>query len=102
MKELLKKLTLKEKLGQLTQLAPHFFNEQLKAKLYGKIKDLEINYEELFYLGSILGIGGPKEKKELQDLYLKNSKSKIPLLFMGDVIHGCKTIYPVPLTSLFF
>ena len=99
MKELLKKLTLKEKLGQLTQLAPHFFNEQLKAKLYGKIKDLEINYEELFYLGSILGIGGPKEKKELQDLYLKNSKSKIPLLFMGDVIHGCKTIYPVPLAQ---
>lgn len=99
MKELLKKLSLKEKLGQLTQLAPHFFKAQFKAKLYGKLNDLKINYEELFYLGSILGISGPKEKKALQELYLKNSKNKIPLLFMGDVIHGCKTIYPVPLAQ---
>ena len=37
------------------------------------------------------------EMKMVQDKYLSRSRHKIPLMFMADIIHGYKTIFPVPL-----
>ena len=47
--------------------------------------------------GSILGMVGARQTIAIQKQYLKDSKHKIPLLFMTDVIHGYRTIFPSPL-----
>ncbi len=94
---ILNNMTLKEKIGQMTQVAPYFFISDSEATVYGALRNLNINKEQVYTIGSILVIGGPSEMIKLQDSYLKNSTHKIPLMFMADVIHGYKTIFPVPL-----
>ena len=95
--QILKSMTLKEKIGQMTQLAPYFFIRDSEATVYGALRNLNINKEQLYTVGSVLGIGGPNEMIKLQKSYLENSTHKLPLVFMADVIHGYKTIFPVPL-----
>src|SRR5699024_1040914 len=46
---------------------------------------------------SVLGSAGANQNRKIQDQYLKNSRLKIPLLFMADVINGFRTIFPIPL-----
>ena len=94
---ILNNMTLKEKIGQMTQVAPYFFISDSEATVYGALRNLNINKEQAYTIGSILGIGGPSEMIKLQESYLKNATHKIPLMFMADVIHGYKTIFPVPL-----
>lgn len=94
---LLQKLTTKEKIGQLLQIAPFFFIKDLEKEVYGPLLDLQLNEEKIFLAGSVLGIGSATEMMEVQKQYLKKSKHQIPLLFMADIIHGYKTIFPVPL-----
>ncbi len=94
---LLKKLTIEEKIGQLMQLAPFFFIGDLKKEVYGPIEALGLDEDEVFLAGSVLGIGSADEMKRVQNSYLKRSRHKIPLIFMADIIHGYKTIFPVPL-----
>ncbi len=48
-------------------------------------------------VGSILNATGVKYTRELQELNLKHSRLKIPLLFGYDVIHGYRTIFPITL-----
>jgi beta-glucosidase len=95
--KMLNNMTLKEKIGQMTQLAPYFFISDSEATVYGALRNLNINKEQVYTVGSILGIGGPSEMIKLQESYLKNATHQIPLMFMADVIHGYKTIFPVPL-----
>ena len=95
--QILKTMTLKEKIGQMTQLAPYFFISDSETAVYGALRNLNINKDQLFTVGSVLGISGPDEMIKLQKLYLENSTRKVPLVFMADVIHGYKTIFPVPL-----
>ncbi|OPJ62132.1 beta-glucosidase BglX [Clostridium oryzae] len=96
-KELLSNITLKEKIGQLLQLTPMFLQEKAVGEITGPMGDLGIDSEDIKNCGSILGIGGAEEVMEIQKNYLENSKHKIPLLFMADVIHGYRTIFPIPL-----
>ncbi|MEP6550719.1 MAG: glycoside hydrolase family 3 N-terminal domain-containing protein, partial [Gemmatimonadales bacterium] len=49
--------------------------------------------------GSFLGIFGADYTRELQRIATRESRLKIPLLFALDVIHGFRTIYPVPLAE---
>ncbi|MDD3712190.1 MAG: glycoside hydrolase family 3 N-terminal domain-containing protein [Candidatus Izemoplasmatales bacterium] len=95
--EILNNMTLKEKIGQMTQVAPYFFISDSEATVYGALRNLNINKEQVYTIGSILGIGGPSEMIKLQESYLKNATHELPLMFMADVIHGYKTIFPVPL-----
>jgi len=95
--KILKSMTLKEKIGQMTQLAPFFFIRDSETAVYGALRNLNINKDQLFTVGSVLGVGGPDEMIKLQKSYLENSTHKVPLVFMADVIHGYKTIFPVPL-----
>ncbi len=88
---LLQQMTLEEKLGQLTQFSGGMATGPDNVKL---------DQNELAArggLGSILNLTGAKEVNELQRQAVEKSRLKIPILFSLDVIHGYRTIYPVPL-----
>ena len=95
--KLLNQLSIKEKIGQLMQLAPYLFVRDLKVEVAGHVRALNLDEEKIFLSGSILGIGSANEMKEVQSKYLAKSRHQIPLVFMADIIHGYKTIFPVPL-----
>jgi beta-glucosidase len=96
-KQLLKDLTIEEKIGQLLQIAPFFFIEDIEIDVSGHVGPLALNEQKIFLAGSVLGIGHAKEMMSVQEKYLKKSRHKIPLMFMADIIHGYETIFPVPL-----
>ncbi len=83
--DLLASMTLEEKLGQLTQYSGsnREYKDLVKA---GKI-------------GSFLNVTGAQEVNVLQRLAREESRLGIPLLFGLDVIHGYKTIFPIPLAA---
>lgn len=81
---LLGKMTLEEKLGQMNQLSPWDFNE-----LAGKVRKGEV--------GSILNYTDSALVNKIQRVAVEESRLGIPLLVSRDVIHGYKTIFPIPL-----
>lgn len=83
--KLLSKMTLDEKIGQMNQLS--YF--QTSDQLLEQIKKGEI--------GSLLNIIDPIEVNRIQKLALENSRLGIPLIIGRDVIHGLKTVFPIPL-----
>lgn len=83
--QILSKMTLDEKIGQMNQLN---FNGKDQA-LIEKIKKGEV--------GSLLNVIDPNMVNELQKIALEESPNKIPLIIGRDVIHGLKTIFPIPL-----
>lgn len=85
---LLAKMTLAEKLGQLQQLDGDFPTGA------GRPEQFEMVRKGL--LGSTLNVRGAKNVNELQRAAME-SRLKIPHLFAFDVIHGYRTIFPVPL-----
>ncbi len=97
MRELLNSLTIKEKIGQLAQLAPFLFISNLSVEITGYVRELHLDQKKIFTSGSVLGIGSAQEMIRVQKEYLSNSRHKIPLMFMADIIHGYKTIFPVPI-----
>lgn len=84
---LLARMTLAEKLGQLQQLDGDY-------RGFARPEHLEMARKGL--LGSTLNVRGVKYTNELQKAALE-SRLKIPMLFGFDVIHGYRTIFPVPL-----
>jgi len=94
---ILHNLTLEEKIGQLLQLAPFFLMKDIKVEIFGSVQELNLTSEKIFNSGSILGIGSAKDMISVQKKYLENSRHKIPLVFMADIVHGYKTIFPVPI-----
>jgi len=82
---LLKAMTLEEKIGQLSQL---FDFRRSKA-----IDDAVAKGE----LGSLLFVTDPAEINRLQHLAVDKTRLHIPLIFGFDVIHGFRTIFPVPI-----
>jgi len=92
--ELIKKMTLEEKVGQLIQYngswdvtGPAPAGGGDKAK-YDHLKSGRV--------GSMLNVVSVKATREAQELAMQ-SRLKIPLIFGYDVIHGYQTIFPVPL-----
>lgn len=94
LKELLNDLSLKEKLGQLIQLTGSFYQDD-SALVTGPKENLGIDDEIVQLAGSLLNVRGAKITKKIQKKHLE--KSRIPMLFMGDVINGFETIFPVPI-----
>src|SRR5512138_3930337 len=87
MEALLGKMSLVEKIGQLTQIGGADWNQGPKP-------------EEVIRkggAGSVLWLNDTKKFNALQKIAVEESPSKIPLLFALDVIHGYRTIFPVPL-----
>ena len=82
---LLSRMTLEEKIGQMNQISS-----------YGNIEDMSglIKKGEV---GSILNEVDPVRVNALQRVAMEESRLGIPLLMARDVIHGFKTIFPIPL-----
>lgn len=59
--------------------------------------EMHITENDLFEVGSCIGIKDAETAKLVQSKYLERNHHGIPLVFMLDVIHGFKTIYPIPL-----
>jgi len=80
---LLGQMTLEEKIGQLSQVngSGHHLHDDIRAGRIGSILN-EVNVDEI---------------NEAQRIALKESRLGIPLLIGRDVIHGFKTIFPIPL-----
>ena len=92
-RDLMKKMTLTEKIGQLSQ---YVGGELLTGPKSGAVSD------SLFVrgmVGSILNVGGVDNLRKLQQKNMESSRLKIPILFAYDVIHGYKTIFPTPLAE---
>ena len=81
--KIIKKMTIKEKIGQLNLTS-------YSDAILPRIASGEV--------GAILNIFDKDQVKQVQELALK-SKHQIPLLIGEDVIHGFKTIFPVPLAE---
>ncbi|MGO1821001.1 MAG: glycoside hydrolase family 3 N-terminal domain-containing protein [Ruoffia tabacinasalis] len=92
---LLNEMTLDEKIGQLVQLTPDFFEQG--GEITGPVKEWELDSEQLSRVGSVLGTQKASQVYNIQKEYLEQSRLKIPLLFMADIIHGYETIFPIPL-----
>lgn len=82
---LLSKMTLEEKIGQMNQLSSSGNIEEMSEQ----VKNGEI--------GSILNEIDPARINALQRVAMEESRLGIPLLMARDVIHGFKTIFPIPL-----
>ena len=94
--QLVKEMTLEEKAAQLLQLAATFY-EDGDGQITGPMESLGIGETEVNYAGSVLGISDPEKIIQIQQAYLAGNRLGIPLLFMADIIHGFKTIFPIPL-----
>jgi beta-glucosidase len=85
---LLAQMTLEEKLGQL---------QQLDGEGNGNYRPEHVDLVRKGLLGSTLNVRGARRTNELQRVAMTESRMKIPLLFGFDVIHGYRTIFPIPL-----
>lgn len=96
LEQLLSQMTLDEKIGQLTQITGDFFSDKAEERT-GPMSQLGLGDEELSNVGTVLGVTGAAECRRIQTEYMKRNRLHIPTMFMGDVIHGCRTIFPIPL-----
>jgi beta-glucosidase len=86
--ELLGRMTLEEKIGQLTQIGGVAF-------IPGAPKPEEAVRQG--QAGSILWLSNPADINRLQKIAVEDTRLHIPLIFGLDVIHGFKTIFPMPI-----
>ena len=97
LQKLLNEMTVEDKLAQMTQLVPQIITDKGEGAVTGPMRNFGITKEHTRRVGTLLGGSGAEQLKFLQDFHLAEDPNKIPLLFMADVIHGYRTIYPVPL-----
>lgn len=83
--ELVSKMTLQEKIGQMNQLT----GSGISKEMQGLIRSGKV--------GSLINELDIKTINELQRIAVEESRLGIPLIFSRDVIHGFKTIFPIPL-----
>ena len=83
---LLARMTLEEKIGQLCQLN---YEGSITEGLARRIRNGEI--------GSFLNAGDLDAKNALQRIAVRQSRLGIPLIFGRDVIHGYRTVFPIPI-----
>lgn len=91
---LLAKMTLREKIGQMNQYS-------VGPELTGPngSTDHAERYERFMKgeVGSVLNLLGAEETRKLQQMMVDSTRLGIPLIFAYDVIHGYKTMFPIPL-----
>ncbi len=95
--DLLAQMTVLEKIGQLNQYSS-FFDVTGPAPNKGE-DSLKYAQIKQGLVGSVLNVSGVQEVRAMQKLAVENSRLKIPLIFALDVIHGFKTISPIPLAE---
>ena len=95
LQQLLSEMSLQEKIGQMVQLTGAYFDKE--AVLTGVVGEQLPPEWIIQYAGSVLGVIGKDKIYDIQSRYMEQHPHHIPLLFMADVIHGCRTIAPIPL-----
>ncbi|MCB0520811.1 MAG: beta-glucosidase BglX [Lewinellaceae bacterium] len=88
---LMKKMTTEEKIGQLNLVVSGYVptGAVMSEGVEPKLKNGQI--------GGMFGFHDPTRMKQIQKVAVENTRLKIPLFFGLDVIHGHKTIFPIPL-----
>ena len=90
--EILGKMSLEEKIGQLNLVTPGggvATGSVVSEGVETKIKEGNV--------GGVFGVSSPEKVRQAQKLAVENSRLGIPLLIGSDVIHGYKTTFPIPL-----
>lgn len=90
--KLMDKMTVEEKIGQLNlPVAPTDIvtGPAQESDIAGLISEGKI--------GGLFNLSDVKKVREIQELAVKNSRLHIPLIFGLDVVHGQKTVFPIPL-----
>lgn len=95
--DLVKEMTLEEKLGQMTQLSPEFLGIDPTMDLTGPMNEFNVQPQWLDKIGSTLNGYGARQLRAIQEKNMKESRLNIPILFMGDVVFGYRTGFPIPL-----
>ncbi len=104
--DLLKQMTLDEKLGQLVQYGDSTDSASAAlasdAQAPGKNPETHIKIDPMQLastgrLGTMLNVVGSAHTRAFQQAAVEKSRLHIPLLFGADIIHGYRTIYPIPL-----
>lgn len=90
---LLRLMSLKEKIGQLNQYSGRELTGPVSNRKDELLKDIKAGM-----VGSMLNVKGVKDTRAIQAVALQ-SRLKIPLLFSLDVVHGYRTVFPVPLAE---
>jgi beta-glucosidase len=85
--ELLLRMTAVEKAGQMSQLP--LFSPEIAAPTFDAVRNGKV--------GSFLNARSLEQRNLLQKIAVEESRLKIPLIFGRDVIHGYKTVFPIPL-----
>ena len=94
--KILEQMTIDEKIGQLTQYNANLFLDT-EADITGPMLKLGLTREQISQVGSVLNFKKPTEMRAIQEAHLKQDRNKIPMFFMMDIIHGFRTIFPIPL-----
>lgn len=89
--DLMAKMTIEEKIGQLNLVTP---GGAVTGSSVSRDVDVKIRNGQV---GGLFGITGPDKIRKVQEIAVNNSRLKIPLIFGLDVIHGHRTIFPIPL-----
>ena len=88
---LMSKMTLDEKIGQLNLVT---VGRATTGSVVNKGVEEKIKKGDI---GGVFGIYGAEDVKKIQDIAVRDSRLHIPLIFGLDVIHGHKTVFPIPL-----
>ena len=91
-RDLMGRMTIEEKIGQLNLLTPGGgipTGSVVSTDVEAKVKAGQV--------GGIFGVYGPERVRQAQKLAVEESRLGIPMLFGADVIHGYKTTFPIPL-----
>ena len=88
---LMNKMTIDEKIGQLNLVTP---GGAVTGSVVSSDVDTKIRNGAV---GGLFGITGAATVRQVQDIAVKNSRLHIPLFFGLDIIHGHRTIFPIPL-----
>lgn len=97
LQNLISQMSIDEKLAQMTQLNPICFGYNCITPLTGPDSGLRIRSELAVSIGSVLNCDNAADAIALQKIHLQEDAHHIPMLFMADIIHGFKTIFPIPL-----
>ncbi|MBP8790874.1 MAG: beta-glucosidase BglX [Breznakibacter sp.] len=95
--QLLAKMTLEEKVGQMNQYNG-FYDVTGPAPSEGDAKN-KYDHLKKGWVGSMLNVSGVAEVREMQRIAVEETRLGIPLIFGLDVIHGHKTLAPIPLAE---
>lgn len=94
---LMKEMTLEEKVGQMNQYNGTW--DFTGPKPESGSEEEKYNHLKQGWVGSMLTIRGVKEVRAVQKIAVEETRLGIPLLFGFDVIHGYKTLSPIPLAE---